>query len=317
MQGSYDAYSRIGDDMEASIKVEHLCKSYGEHQVVKDIHFTVQKGEIFAFLGPNGAGKSTTISILCTLLEKDRGNVWIQGYRLGEHNKQIKAQLGIVFQESVLDDSLSVEQNLLVRCALYHMNQKEAKQRVKEVIALCELEEIAQQSVQTLSGGQHRRCDIARALICRPTILILDEPSTGLDPNARKNLWETIQRLHKKYGMTIFMTTHYMEEAEIADHLCMISKGRIVLDASMEEVRKKHGKEWIRLYPTNDAVVQELLKKYHIPFQKQGQVLVIQTKNMFYTMSILRRCERYLDHFEVHKDRMEDVYLMILQEHNI
>lgn len=305
---------RMGDDMEASIKVEHLCKSYGTHQVVKDISFTVEKGEIFAFLGPNGAGKSTTISILCTLLQKDAGKVWMEGYELGVHDAQMKKKLGIVFQESVLDDILTVEQNLELRCALYHMKQAAARKRVQELAAICQLRDIMHQRVHTLSGGQRRRCDIARALIPNPAILILDEPSTGLDPEARKSLWETITQLHEHTQMTIFMTTHYMEEAEIANHLCMIQKGRIVLDAGMEEIRKQYCGESLHLYPANRNMTMQVLQKHHIPFLKQEDVLVIETKNMFYTMSILRMCERYLERFEVHKERMEDVYLKILQE---
>ena len=196
--------------MESSIRVEQLSKSYQGTQVVKSISFQVNKGEIFAFLGPNGAGKSTTISILSTLLKKDSGTVIINGCHLGQEDERIRSNIGIVFQNSVLDELLSVKQNLILRSALYHLSFKQACQRVQKLCEICSLHDIMHQPVGTLSGGQRRRCDIARALIPEPEILILDEPSTGLDPKARKQLWDTISALHRERHMTVFMTTHYM-----------------------------------------------------------------------------------------------------------
>lgn len=300
--------------MKTSIQVEHLCKAYGGHPVVNNISFLVKKGEIFAFLGPNGAGKSTTISILSTLLKKDSGHVTVNGYDLGQEDDHIRSSIGIVFQDSVLDDILSVRQNLLLRSALYHMSQKDAQQRIHDLCNTCNLDDIIDQRIGTLSGGQRRRCDIARALIPSPEILILDEPSTGLDPKARKQLWETISRLHEEHHMTVFMTTHYMEEAEIADHLCIIKQGTIVLDLSMEEVHKQYTSEQLQLFSGRMQSVKNVLHQHRILFHEDQGSIRIQTKNMLQTMSILHLCERYIDRFEHHPGHIEDVYLQLLQE---
>ena len=259
--------------METSIRVEQLCKSYQGTTVVKNISFQVNKGEIFAFLGPNGAGKSTTISILSTLLKKDSGTVIINGFRLGQEDERIRSGIGIVFQNSVLDELLSVKQNLILRSALYHLPYKQACRRVQKLCDICDLHDIMHQPVGTLSGGQRRRCDIARALIPEPEILILDEPSTGLDPKARKQLWDTISALHKERHMTVFMTTHYMEEAEIADHLCIIKQGNIIFDKPMKEVHKQYAAEQLLLYPASKAQLIAELNRHHIPFHEQNEAL--------------------------------------------
>lgn len=302
--------------MDACIQVEHLCKSYQGNQVVKDISFQVYKGEIFAFLGPNGAGKSTTISILSTLLKKDSGTVKINNCILGRDDERIRSGIGIVFQNSVLDELLSVKQNLILRSALYHLPAKQAEQRVRKLCEICSLQDIMLQPVGTLSGGQRRRCDIARALIPEPEILILDEPSTGLDPKARKQLWDTITALHKERHMSVFMTTHYMEEAEIADHLCIIKQGTIVFDMPMKEVHKQYASEQLLLYPNSRLQLIDVLNKHHIFFHENNNAICIQTGNMLKTMSVLHLCEHYIHRFENHPGNIEDIYLQMLQEEN-
>lgn len=303
--------------METSIRVEQLCKSYQGTTVVKNISFQVNKGEIFAFLGPNGAGKSTTISILSTLLKKDSGTVIINGFRLGQEDERIRSGIGIVFQNSVLDELLSVKQNLILRSALYHLPYKQACRRVQKLCDICDLHDIMHQLVGTLSGGQRRRCDIARALIPEPEILILDEPSTGLDPKARKQLWDTISALHKERHMTVFMTTHYMEEAEIADHLCIIKQGNIIFDKPMKEVHKQYAAEQLLLYPASKAQLIAELNRHHIPFHEQNEALCIHTGGMLKTMSVLRLCERYIQRFENHPGNIEELYLQMLQEEQV
>ena len=213
-----------------------------------------------------------------------------------------------------MDDLLTVKQNLILRSALYHLPFKQAYQRVQKLCEICSLHDIMEQPVGTLSGGQRRRCDIARALIPEPEILILDEPSTGLDPKARKQLWDTICALHKERHMSVFMTTHYMEEAEIADHLCIIKQGIIIFDKPMQEVHKQFAAEQLLLYPASKAQLITELNRHHIPFHEHNEALCIQTGGMLKTMSVLRLCERYIQRFENHPGNIEELYLQMLQE---
>ncbi|MDD3713041.1 MAG: ATP-binding cassette domain-containing protein, partial [Candidatus Izemoplasmatales bacterium] len=213
--------------MEKIINVENLSKNYGEVKAVKGIDFYVEKGSLFAFLGPNGAGKTTTINILSTLISMDSGKVEINGIKLGEHEDLIRSSIGIVFQEGVLDPLLTIKENLEVRGSFYGISKDKLKERIESALEIAGITNIANRRYGILSGGQKRRADIARALINSPKILFLDEPTTGLDPQTRKNVWNTIMYLKNNENMTVFLTTHYMEEAEKADYVVIIDNGQI------------------------------------------------------------------------------------------
>ena len=213
--------------MEQIISIDGLCKSFGDVKAVQNLSFQVKKGELFAFLGINGAGKSTTISILCGQLAKDAGSVFVCGEDVEKGMEKICRKLGVVFQNSVLDKALTVRDNLQSRAALYGITGKEFKKRLAELASLLDFENLLNRTVGKLSGGQRRRIDIARAILHKPELLILDEPTTGLDPQTRKLLWDVVRNLRRTDGMTVLLTTHYMEEAADADYVVIIDSGKI------------------------------------------------------------------------------------------
>lgn len=219
------------------IEISHLVKNFGEVKAVQDLSFRVKEGELFAFLGINGAGKSTTINILCGQLKKDGGAVRIGGMELERNIDKIKGSLGVVFQNSVLDPTLSVKDNLQIRAALYGITGKKFRERLGELAELLKFEDLLGRTVGKLSGGQRRRIDIARALLNRPKLLILDEPTTGLDPQTRNTLWNVIENLRKRENMTVFLTTHYMEEAADADYVIILDSGKIAASGTPLELK--------------------------------------------------------------------------------
>lgn len=241
--------------MKDIIKIDHLYKSFGEVKAVQDLSFRVKEGELFAFLGVNGAGKSTTINIMCGQLSKDGGSVEIDGADLEQNLNHIKGVLGVVFQSSVLDSALSVYDNLQSRGALYGITGAAFQERLSELAELLEFEDLLKRAVGKLSGGQRRRIDIARALINRPRILILDEPTTGLDPQTRKTLWNVISDLRKNENMTVFLTTHYMEEAAEADYVVVLDGGRISAEGTPLELKNTYTGDFITLYGIDEATV--------------------------------------------------------------
>lgn len=227
------------------IRVEDLSKVYRGHEAVRHISFQVGKGQVFAFLGPNGAGKSTTINILSTLLLKSGGSVRVGGLDLDRQRKAVKRKIGIVFQDDVLDEGLSVYQNLLYRGGLYFEKESALKERISEISALLALEPILMRKYRECSGGQKRLAQIARALLPAPGLLILDEPTTGLDPVTRRKVWETLLLLRERLRMTIFFTTHYMEEAAFSDAICVLDHGRILLCDTLgrlKQTQELHGR---------------------------------------------------------------------------
>lgn len=230
------------------VEVEGLEKSYGSIPAVRGISFTVEKGEMFSFLGVNGAGKSTTVNILCTLLKKDAGRVRVGGFDLDTQAAAIRPLLGVVFQGSLLDDLLTVRENLAVRAACYGIRGRRWRERLAELDDLLELEELLDRPFGKLSGGQRRRADIARGLVNEPQLLFLDEPTTGLDPQTRKSVWETVGRLRRETGMTVFLTTHYMEEANASDRVIVIDGGTLVADDTPAELKSKYSRNYLYLY---------------------------------------------------------------------
>ena len=250
--------------MEQIISIDGLCKSFGDVKAVQNLSFQVKKGELFAFLGVNGAGKSTTISILCGQLAKDAGTVFVCGEDVEKGMEKICRKLGVVFQNSVLDKALTVRDNLQSRAALYGITGKEFKKRLAELASLLDFENLLNRTVGKLSGGQHRRIDIARAILHKPELLILDEPTTGLDPQTRKLLWDVVRNLRRTDGMTVLLTTHYMEEAADADYVVIIDSGKISAEGTPLELKNKYTGDFITLY----GVSEDNINNLGLPFEK-------------------------------------------------
>ena len=289
------------------ITIDHLSKQFGEVKAVQDLSFRVREGELFAFLGVNGAGKSTTIHIMCGQLKKDGGKIVIDGADLDGGANPVKQKLGVVFQNSVLDGALTVWDNLESRAALYKITGAAFKKRFSELDALLGISEFKRRAVAKLSGGQRRRIDIARALLHRPKILILDEPTTGLDPQTRKLLWGVIARLRQEEGMTVFLTTHYMEEAAEADFVVILEGGKIAAEGTPLSLKNRYTGDFITLYGVDEETVMGL----GLPYEKiPGGFRLSVSDTAQATRLILDHPEVFRD-YEVTKGRMDDVFLAV------
>lgn len=293
--------------MENIIEIDGLNKSFGSLKAVHNLNFRVKEGELFAFLGINGAGKSTTINIMCGQLSKNSGKVKIDGADLDKNASRIKRTLGVVFQNSVLDSPLSVYDNLESRAALYGITGRAFKNRLSELSKLLDLEDLLKRPVGKLSGGQRRRADIARALLHRPKILILDEPTTGLDPQTRKNIWDIISKLRKEENMTVFLTTHYMEEAAEADYVVIIDRGEISAEGTPLQLKNAYTGDFITLYGISEDTVKELGLSYE-PLRDAFRVSVPDTAAA--TALITKRPDIFKD-YEITKGKMDDVFLAV------
>ena len=289
------------------IKIEKLYKSFGEVKAVQDLSFKIKKGEFFAFLGVNGAGKSTTINIICAQLEKDSGSVFVDGVDIDKDADHIKNKLGVVFQNSVLDSTLSVYDSLENRAALYGIVEQSFKVRLNELCEMFKLEEILKRPVCKLSGGQRRRVDIARALIHNPQILILDEPTTGLDPQTRKMIWNIVSNLRKDAGMTVLLTSLYMEEAADADYIVVIDSGKIAAEGTPHELKNAYTGDFITLYNTDESVVKSLGLEYE-KFNDCYRLSVESTAKA--TELIIKNPSIFVD-YEITKGKMDDVFLAV------
>lgn len=289
------------------IEIQGLSKSFGEVKAVDNLSFCVKEGELFAFLGVNGAGKSTTINIMCAQLSKDEGRVIIDGYNLDKSVDSVKERIGVVFQSSVLDSPLSVYDNLQSRASLYGIVGEAFEKRLKELAALLDFEDLLKRTVGKLSGGQRRRIDIARALLHKPKILILDEPTTGLDPQTRKTLWDVISDLRKNEKMTVFLTTHYMEEAVEADYVVIIDSGRVSAKGTPLELKNEYTGDFITLYGVDEAGVKVLGLDYE-PIRDAYRVSVPNTKTA--TELIIKHPDLFVD-YEITKGKMDDVFLTV------
>ncbi len=289
------------------IEIENLSKSFKDVKAVSDLSFSVKKGELFAFLGVNGAGKSTTISIICNQLKKDSGKIVIDGVDIDKNSESINSKLGVVFQASVLDGFLTVYDNLKNRAALYGIYGKEFEKRLDELSDILNFKDLLKRSVKKLSGGQRRKIDIARALFHHPKILILDEPTTGLDPQTRKNIWNVINKLRKEEQITVLLTTHYMEEAADADYVVIIDSGKKVASGTPLELKNKYTGDFITLYNVKEEDVIKLGFPYEvirdsyriaIPDTKTASDLIIEHQDIF-------------NDFEITKGKMDDVFLQV------
>ena len=293
--------------MEQIISIDGLCKSFGDVKAVQNLSFQVKKGELFAFLGVNGAGKSTTISILCGQLAKDAGTVFVCGEDVEKGMEKICRKLGVVFQNSVLDKALTVRDNLQSRAALYGITGKEFKKRLAELASLLDFENLLNRTVGKLSGGQHRRIDIARAILHKPELLILDEPTTGLDPQTRKLLWDVVRNLRRTDGMTVLLTTHYMEEAADADYVVIIDSGKISAEGTPLELKNKYTGDFITLY----GVSEDNINNLGLSFEKiRDAVRVSVPDTRAATQLIFEHPELFSD-YEITKGKMDDVFLAV------
>lgn len=276
------------------IEVNHLVKNYGAVQAVKDISFYVEEGGLFAFLGPNGAGKSTTINTICTFLKPDGGSVIVDGFQLGREDGRIRENIGVVFQNSLLDDLLTVEENLLARGSFYNLKGETLKEAVHRAAKATELMGFLKRPYGKLSGGQRRRADIARALLHTPRILFLDEPTTGLDPQSRRSIWNTIKKLQAEQGMTVFLTTHYMEEAEDADYCIVVDDGKIAAKGTPVDLKSRYAKD-----------------RMQILLASSGEALHFKLESTLDALDILKEYEGDIREFTVEKGSMDDVFIGI------
>ena len=299
--------------MEAVIKVEGLCKDFGAVNAVKGIDFEVKKGELFGFLGINGAGKSTTINMLCTVLKPTAGNVHICGMQLGKSDDEIRKKIGVVYQNNCLDERLTVKENLFIRGALYESNKRKLGENVERVCEVLQLEEVYNRRFGKLSGGWKRRCEIARALLHAPEILFLDEPTTGLDPATRKIVWESIGRLREEENMTIFLTTHYMEEAARASHIAIIDAGEIKEYGTPFSLKEAYAKDKLNLMPKNDrqSALKEYLTRQGLVYRQKEEILQIGVKNSMAALPLLDEASSMIEGFEVVQGSMDDVFLNV------
>lgn len=289
------------------IEISNLCKSYDEIKAVSNLSFCVKEGELFAFLGVNGAGKSTTINIISGQLRKDSGLVFVDGKNIEDDSELVKREIGVVFQNSVLDKDLSVYDNLKSRAALYGIFGVELDKRINELAKILEFTDLLKRDIKKLSGGQRRRIDIARALIHNPKILILDEPTTGLDPQTRKTLWNVITDLRKNHNMTVFLTTHYMEEAADADYVVIIDNGKISAKGTPLELKNKYTGDFITLYSVDEEKIKELGLEYEV-IKDAFRISVANTKEA--TKLIVKYPEIFID-YEISKGKMDDIFLTV------
>lgn len=299
--------------MKKAIVIENLTKTYGDLKAVDNISFYVEEGSLFAFLGPNGAGKSTTISILNTFLKPDGGRVEIGGRILGKEDSKIRAEIGAVFQESLLDPLLTVKENLSIRGSFYGLKGKSLKNAVSDAIEKSGATDFMNRPYGKLSGGQRRRADIARALINTPKILFLDEPTTGLDPQTRLSVWETVSNLRKEYGMTVFLTTHYLEEAENAGYVVIMDSGKIAAQGTPVELKSKYVSDMLTIYHKGSTMadIERILKSKNMKYTFTKGTVKIPVKSTFAALPIVNELKDYIFDFEVQKGKMDDLFVAV------
>lgn len=289
------------------IEIENLDKSFQDVHAVNDLSLCVKEGELFAFLGVNGAGKSTTISIMCGMLAKDSGKVYIDGKDVDNDMREIAKELGVVFQNTVLDEKLSVKDNLLSRASLYGITGKAAKDRINELAELLDFKDILGRTFGKLSGGQKRRVDVARALLHKPKILILDEPTTGLDPEARKTLWSVVTSLRKNENMTVFLTTHYMEEAADADYVVILDSGKISAKGTPLELKNAYTGDFVTIYNADESAVRAL----GLPCEAIRDAIRVAVKDTAQARDLILNNPQLFSDFEITKGKMDDVFLAV------
>lgn len=296
------------------LEVSNLKKYFDNTKAVDDISFQVRRGSFFAFLGQNGAGKSTTIQCITTLLDKDEGYIVMDG---NQDDSYIRNHVGVVFQENVLDSLLTVKENLLTRGAMFHKSKEELMKRYNELLVKLKLTEIEKQKFKTLSGGQKRRVEIARALFSNPTLLIMDEPTTGLDPETRRLVWEIIASLQKEEGITVFLTTHYMEEAAEADYVVIINKGKIVATGSPAELKAKYSDDFFKVVPKDKTSLVTYLDDRNLEYKKVSDQYIIPISDIEMAISLVVDLKDNIRWFEVVHGTLDDVFLEIVGDDDV
>lgn len=298
---------------DAIIRVQNLKKYFGNVKAVDDISFQVEQGELFGFLGINGAGKSTTINMLCTVFQPTGGEIEVCGLKAGREDEQIRKRIGVVYQNNCLDERLTVKENLFIRGALYEKSGRKLVQNISKICEILELTDVYGRRYAKLSGGQKRRCEIARALVNTPEIMFLDEPTTGLDPATRKKVWQCLDRLRKEEKMTIFLTTHYMEEAARASHIAVIDGGILKEYGTPFALKENYAKDRLKLIPkagSREQIEKELAEK-KIPFHKKEEFLTIDLSDSMAALPVLSEVKEWIDGFEVVQGSMDDVFLNV------
>lgn len=296
------------------IEVKNLIKKYKKFIAVDNISFNVKKGSFFCFLGVNGAGKSTTISMLSTIAKPTSGSIKINGINVIKNKNKIQNMIGVVFQSSVLDKQLTVLDNLKLRASFYGIRKKEFKKQLDKLIKLLDANEIIHRVVGKLSGGQLRKADIMRALIAKPKILFLDEPTTGLDPETRQNLWKTIDQIRKKEKMTVFLTTHYLEETETADDIVIINHGKIIAHGTSNQLKTKYTSDVIKLFFKSKNQILKKLKSMKIEYILFNDHIQINTNNKNNQIKIINAFKNLIDSFELIKGNMDSVFINLTKE---
>ncbi|HAJ69974.1 MAG: ABC transporter ATP-binding protein [Alkalibacterium gilvum] len=297
--------------MNPIIEVNNYTKKYGDFTAVDDVSFEVEEGSIFAFLGPNGAGKSTTINTLCTMMEKTSGTLLIDGRDVSTEKDAVREAIGVVFQSQTLDEKMTVNENLKMHCVFYGVPKHEVKERIDFVLNLVDLQEWQHKRVSSLSGGMKRRVEIARALLHYPKVLFLDEPTTGLDPQTRNRMWEYITRLQKEKNITIFLTTHYMDEAEICDHVAIMDNGKIMVDDTPENLKRLYTKDKAIVSVKNPRVFEEALKKENQTYKKEKDTFYIHIDAVQGFLQFIEQFKDELKDLEIKKGTLNDVFLEI------
>ncbi|MFA5235375.1 MAG: ABC transporter ATP-binding protein [Bacilli bacterium] len=297
--------------MSKILEVKNLKKSYGAVKAVDDISFFMEEGQLFAFLGPNGAGKSTTIDIICTLLKPDQGEVLVNGHRLGQNDDAIRSSIGVVFQDGFLDSFLTVAENIKTRGRFYGLTKEELESAFRRVVEATGVGDFVNRHYRHLSGGQRRRSDIARALIHTPKILFLDEPTTGLDPQTRLKVWETIITMQKETGMSVFLTTHYMEEAAEADYVVIIDKGKIAAKGTPLDLKKEYAHDTLRLVFEDLDKLKEALDALKVSYEVLHQEILVKLDTTMDALAILDVSKPYIKGFEVLNGTLDDAFITV------
>lgn len=297
--------------MNKIIEVKSLKKSYKNVEAVKGIDFYVEKGKLFAFLGPNGAGKSTTIDMICTYLKPDFGEIIVDSCVVGKDDNDIRSKIGIVFQDSVLDPILTIRENITLRGSFYGLKGKKLKNAVENACKTVGISDIMDRPYGKLSGGQRRRADIARALVNTPKILFLDEPTTGLDPQTRVNVWNTIAKLQKENDMTVFLTTHYMEEATDADYVIIIDSGNIVAKGTPSQLKENYAQNYLHIVPKDRNELVNVLEENNISFKEVSHIFTVVVDETVNSLKILDLVRENIESFQVIQGTMDDVFINI------
>jgi ABC-2 type transport system ATP-binding protein len=294
-----------------SIEVKNFTKKFGSFTAVDNISFNVEQGTIFAFLGPNGAGKSTTINTLCTIHDKTSGELRINGNDVSTQKDKVRSDIGIVFQESTLDGKLTIEENLKLHCDFYNVPRSEVKERIDFVLELVDIMDWKKAPVDSLSGGMKRRVEIARGLVHFPKVLFLDEPTTGLDPQTRANVWDYIHKLQKQKNITIFLTTHYMEEAEICNKVAIIDHGKIVAHDTPNNLKKQYTSTTLKIKTSNQENLLQYLNESYFKYKQDDGLVTVFATNVEKVLDIISLFKESIEDIEISKGTLNDVFIAI------